>query len=347
MEGYNRQRNTEGAKPEKYRRAEKVLGNSTVKRSIQRMLLALTSLIHGDSDYTDLPISPKDLSTQRESTNNPKVEKILKDSFRVEGNSSLEDARLIFVGDVHSEVESGEDINQLLKLLARNGDVILIEGEEAGKIIDQKDLVFTDGVNAKILVTGWDNLILRDKSASNVKELIRLKYVILETQNDEVARKLEAQFWEIKKDIDQMVLQRDDTLLETLKKYGSYQRVFIICGPKHAHDPKVIEFSQQGPYVILNPVRKSTPGSAERYFSGGGSSANHEGQPEKLPGVYVVQLSNGTTTYLGESWFVGGENAQVGDELEINLNAAGVFDREMRLKEGFEEGRKYKILEIK
>lgn len=87
------------------------------------------------------------------------------------GNTQIEEADIICLGDNHSVFYDDARRFWLLEVLAKDGDLILVEGVEANELIDKKDHDWTSLLDIDVSVRGWDNQGLREQIANMQKEL--------------------------------------------------------------------------------------------------------------------------------------------------------------------------------
>ena len=245
------------------------------------------------------------------------------------------------LGDVHSEVESSISISQALERLAEPGDIVLVEAFPQGEVISAKSTAFTQGLPPDVRVMGWDDTELADQTIANIRKLIDIRGAIKKADGAERDR-LEAEFWNLKKKTDRLsVVKRNKFLMKALdetKVDNSIPRVFVIAGTRHFRHPEMKKYLQRSKYLVFVPQVQKDTRRGIAYF--------REDAEQDQSRVFTVELPNGSKRLLGEDWFINGKAAQLGDEMTLDPATGGQNDKADLKKEGFEYGRKYRILRV-
>lgn len=182
---------------------------------------------------------------------------------RIGGNRSITTARVIGLGENHSEQSHPELIGRFIDAFAQEGDVVLLEGVERGKEVfkGRSSTHERFQLPTRVHAIGWDDLALRAEAVRMYKEgaliidemreaadakdydrfdKVNARRLALEEQREEVSGR-----------------KRNLSLLQTLARVRTEfpgRKVFIIAGRNHlTEDAHVTEELERLPYVVLKP----------------------------------------------------------------------------------------------
>lgn len=285
----------------------------------------------------------------------------------VASNSDINKAEIICFGDEHTSFRDDISVTDTINTLAKDGDIILVEGKPSGKEIDKNECIHTDGIKANVIVMGWDDIQLRDQSASMVRQMMDTndKYEKAKSEgNLEEATGYGIILDKLMQSTDNIAIyQRNQCLINTIQKVKfTGKHIFIICGSNHYDEQLLVKFLSGYKYCVLIPKgSKADYNDAVRYFNGGGTSIN-QGDDNKSAitanitlgenynhhnnKIITIKLSDGSLYCLGDNWFLNGRNAKVGDLIYIDPEAGTDQDREGLSVKGILVNNVYKIINI-
>jgi hypothetical protein len=167
----------------------------------------------------------------------------------VAGNSEIGAARVIGLGEEHGDMAQMQRAIDLINKYAKDGDIILMEGLDAGTIGNKEDYVPTHGIKPNVTVMGWDKVPLITRSLELVRQFI--------DSNFDPA--VDAR---VAPELNNLTRQRDMSLVQTLssqlQRPGDH-RVFILAGFEHFNPKRstlnYIMGTQNVPHLLLKPVR--------------------------------------------------------------------------------------------
>ncbi len=140
----------------------------------------------------------------------------ISDTFeQVGGNTELADARIVFLGNRHTnEVHSVQNA-QLIDSIAEDGDIVLVEEIQANQEIKKKEYEYTKLISKEVRVFGWDDKISYDKAVKDAMTLFTLYDKMKEahrTNNEQESNTIYSQFVDLNKEMKDLTRKRNEKL---------------------------------------------------------------------------------------------------------------------------------------
>lgn len=181
--------------------------------------------------------------------------------FKIGGNCSIDEANIIFLGEVH-EPWAKYVVGDFVNKYARQGDIVLVERVAFGEKPPIKEIQpynFTD----KVKIFGWDDMTLvesvyrlREEKNEVKKELEKMRK--LKCEKDEVDRFESEINFLCEKEWGIMINQRNLSLIRAFKstrKQFPYEQIFLSAGNWHfKEDSHIVEELEQDKYFALETV---------------------------------------------------------------------------------------------
>jgi hypothetical protein len=271
---------------------------------------------------------------------------------RAEGGAPFAQSRAILVGNTHEKHDS--EVSGLLEGMARDGDTILLEGHERGKVLDNligecdEEFIYPylwgiRNAGTRVRVRGADDTEKRDMAAGMVRQFIRDVDAMRagKLDNDGLARISIA-----KHQIDGLNRERDYVFCQEIASTPG--RAFMVVGSEHIRESGLRDCLRDAgvPYTALVPLEdRSSVEHSRKYFGAGQATA----APRNI--VIDIDAPEGRKS-LGYAWFGRGgrtftfeeaEGIRPGDEIEF-VGTDNANDRAIYLPMGIEVGRKYRVL---
>lgn len=186
------------------------------------------------------------------------------------GNTKLAKAQIILLGEAHIP-QHHKDIVDFINAYAKDGDIVLVEGVQAGQELDKDQYAdmeqrrrggeprsFTNDVK----IYGWDDIESQHEEVE-IRQMLN-KIDKLKVKGEDLSRKqaiqsrLQVQYQEI---FPKTLEKRNETMLETInnKRNGfSNKRLFIIAGENHFTESRVQEKLKGQLYIVLRANYKPT-----------------------------------------------------------------------------------------
>lgn len=325
------------------------------------------------------PLEKKQNNIQSQNGSIDSLDSFVKAHFNcVSGFNNISDAQIIMLGENHLAPTDGIFIEDLINKLAKDGDVILLEGFKSGQVVSKNDCIHN--FRANVLVMGWDNLAEHGKAVGMVRKLWDLYHQIASEKNPAKRASLDKKFWELKTACDRVtLLQRNASLIRTICGAPRGKKVFVIAGSLH-FDPKNLNPKTSlgtSKYTILIAKHKGSVSleQSEAYFTGRQVSTPQSvkaqdisephlpklefqtsRQVNKTPTNYVFEIkyASGKLESLGIGWFTDAKKTEIKiDDIKksrINIGDTVYFnesgDLEMFNQNGLRSGTPCKILGI-
>jgi hypothetical protein len=145
------------------------------------------------------------------------------DFKKIGGNTELEDAKVVFIGENHKNPVHLEKSAKLIEALAKDGNVIVMleEHESETEIAVEETYRFASRLShdarKTIRVIGWDNLHLQDQSDLLARRLERLKKN--RNENEDLTGNKEEEIKNLEEKLqDVAIIKRNKHLVKTLDK---------------------------------------------------------------------------------------------------------------------------------
>ena len=185
----------------------------------------------------------------------------------ISGSESLEDAKIILLGENHENLNHMTINSLIIDMLAETGDIVLLEGSASDAGLDQDCFSLTFTVSVKLKISGWENMDAHKRAGALIdkrKELgeeLKQKAEVMGSNitfyETEVKNSL-SEFILLYESMDQTVLfERNDYLMESvvsqvIKNPG--KRVFVQMGLNHiTKDPRVGELLSAFGFIAIKP----------------------------------------------------------------------------------------------
>jgi hypothetical protein len=215
-------------------------------------------------------ISSSDVSTYVEASGLPKIssDKLtkslsaypflqLKEILPPEGTATINDARIIFLGDSnHTDDKMRLLYQKFIEAVAKDGDIVLIEAKPCLVLQDSRKMRATSSISKKILVYGWDDyekwkqgieLIQVCRKCYEVEE--RLKIQPKSDANDTLINKLGLKLDECMEKFKVLTPERDASLIKAVQtcflNLKPLQRIFVIAGKAHLKPENIHHFKSE------------------------------------------------------------------------------------------------------
>jgi hypothetical protein len=214
----------------------------------------------------DQPEHPKHSEIDKgesQDSNESQVKNLIKEFRQTGGNTSLEHAKIICLGDLHTDERHHKLNAQLIDIVAKDGDIILLEGEPAHQEYTQADIqedARTRPISKKVRVFGWDNIKLKDTAI----DIARERQSILNTiengnLSQEKCNKLQHKRKDLYKELLSIaVIERNKTLAEVIEhksKEFPNSKIFALAGRQHfISDDEFTRYLGTKPYISFEPA---------------------------------------------------------------------------------------------
>jgi hypothetical protein len=176
------------------------------------------------------------------------------------GNSNLQEAKIVCLGEAHIAEEHRNAITKLINSIAKTNDIVLVEGMQSTEEEYYKLCRSTKTIKKQVKVFGWDNMTLLDKMHLQIKEWYPLSDQLrtLSDQSKEFhqgSQNLKA----ISEEFIALATERNksmgDTIDYMIKKYPD-KRIFVIAGMDHFTDGPILKEArlEDKSYIILIPL---------------------------------------------------------------------------------------------
>lgn len=213
-------------------------------------------------------------------------------NFSIIGNSDLENARIIGMGDIHSTITDDAKYIMLLQKILKPGDIILLEGYNDSADQDVKKmyaLLIPDNISKNsIKIEGWDdtdlvkrgleiidsidklNKKIKKNTAEGERYIKRLENanpanlsVVLKyhSESNKLHKETQKLYEEKQKLIDEfkeIVQKRDKLLICCLEKkknsLGFNNKIFVMAGEDHFNNKPLLDLLSSTKYILLNNI---------------------------------------------------------------------------------------------
>jgi hypothetical protein len=153
---------------------------------------------------------------------------------RVAGGASLQDARVIGLGDFHTDKTRIAQAAAIIDKYGNEGDIVLIEGLASGKVVPQADYLATHGIQKQVTVMGWDNMAALEQSVGVLEAFVKLQKSA--ASPDEKLRSEQP----LTKRLNQLTHDRNRTLVsnivQALNPPTPGRKVWVLAGTAHLSD---------------------------------------------------------------------------------------------------------------
>jgi hypothetical protein len=205
----------------------------------------------------------------------PPLGKNIEDYFKIiKSVPNLEDAKIIFVGEVHTDSPSQIWSASLINRMIRKGDVVLFEGLQSGTPVDDVALLLiSDIVGTREYEKRKSHRIYKSTSLGGLRYKClsyadKIKAFLVHNKLN--LAQGEGYFWDLGYDgLDDFESRRNEEMVKTIKRYTtSNGRVFVIAGALHIPH---YEFAEK--MKIEEERHRRTPSltSLDRFLSSFGS----------------------------------------------------------------------------
>lgn len=187
-----------------------------------------------------------------------------RDLFDIRGNvDSLERAKITYLCETHTKLREMLSIGHYLRINAKPGDVVYLEGTQSGQPVDIRNNQFLQGVQEGVKVIGWDDMKAFEEGERLYDQLDRLNSEIESDKVQEVEKMiLRIQRSDLLRKIhDIAIVRRNKSLIDTLspimrveEEESTDRRFFVVLGQNHIEkDESVTVFSKEIPHAVLIP----------------------------------------------------------------------------------------------
>lgn len=233
----------------------------------------------------DIPNWPKDIEYYHRNI------KLLDNFEQIDGKTEILDAKVICLGENHADDTHHRHIIQLINSTAKDGDLLLVEGLEAGQEVEKESwqhqranslaslfdnqeeaisfLESLPSLSKNVRVIGWDNIAVHNNPETDPKKEMQIHADITQAQqtgNWEKLVTLENQRELLYKKMLSDLTKRNKSLVDTIDIMRSNfqdKRIFVIGGGDHfTKDPTLIEKLEKQPYIALQPIYEISPEQA-------------------------------------------------------------------------------------
>jgi hypothetical protein len=205
----------------------------------------------------------------------PPLGKNIEDYFKIIKNvQNLEDAKIIFIGEDHTDSPSQIWSASLINRMIRKGDIVLFEGLQSGTPVDDVALqIISDIVGTREYEKRKSHRIYKPTSSGGM----RLKCLLYADKIKEflVHNKLNLKqgkgfFWDLERDeLAHNEIERNEEMVKTIRRYiSSNGRVFVIAGALHLPH---YEFAKNMKFEDEWHARTRSPTSLDRFLSSPGA----------------------------------------------------------------------------
>ncbi|MFA5103712.1 MAG: hypothetical protein WC527_00815 [Candidatus Margulisiibacteriota bacterium] len=258
------------------------------------------------------------------------VEAFVKENFDIDpqSNSDISSAKVICLGDPQHTSNLDEAFNsELLRLIARTGDVVLMERVPFLEFAKKREFMETGSVTSDIMVIGWDNVRLTLRCL----EIARTLLDTVNTKQD--ADRLFAE-------LDEAVKGRNKSMLSTINTVSAPCRIIVLAGRGHfTGDTELIDGIKRSKnsVVILSPKTRSfdDKNTIRKYFCGSFGDKNNLMLTIERPGRLDARIWCG--------FFESGSDARKGSTVCLR---AGALSAANMAHFGLKEMIHYKIKDI-
>jgi hypothetical protein len=232
-------------------------------------------------DHTDHAGSSKGDKRESQDSNESQVKNLVKEFHQTGGNTSLEHAKIICLGDLHTDERHHKLNAQLIDIIAKDGDIILLEGEPAHQEYNQTGIqedARTSPISKKVRVFGWDNTKLKNIAISIARERQSILNTIEnENLSQEELNNLQHKRKDLYRELQSIaVIERNKTLAEVIEhksKEFSNSKIFVLAGRQHfISDDKFTRYLGTKPYISFEPAvtlsAKEKKERKQQYYSG-------------------------------------------------------------------------------
>jgi hypothetical protein len=214
-------------------------------------------------DQSDHAGSSEADKRKSQDSNESQVKNLVKEFRQTGGNTSLEHAKIICLGDLHTDERHHKLNAQFIDIAAKDGDVILLEGEPAHQEYSQADIqgdARTSPISKKVRVFGWDNIELKDSAINIARERQNILNTI---ENGNLSQEELDNLQHKRKDLYKKlqsiaVVERNKTLAEVIEhksKEFSNSKIFVLAGRQHfISDDELTRYLGTKPYISFEPA---------------------------------------------------------------------------------------------
>jgi hypothetical protein len=170
----------------------------------------------------------------------------------VDGNSSVEQAQIILLGEQH--YTSNYLSNQaFINKFGNDGDIVLIETLESGEETQKTDTYFTNFITKNVNVFGWD-----DENLFEIGRKHALAQIIARARQDKQSEMTASV------GVSQQVYGRNQKLIETVGTFinSTTKKIWVLGGYAHfTKNPQLLKLLKSHQFISLIP-EKSPPHTA-------------------------------------------------------------------------------------
>jgi len=170
------------------------------------------------------------------------------------GHTDLARAQIIFLGEIHVAQYHKALIFDFVNAHINDGDIILVEGVQAGEELDRFEYVHNDTIHTlskEHRIYGWDDVKLQTKQFEILSKFFQLRDIFSETQAKDVPIEIEI----LRNYCDKLTVQRHEKMLETINKITTFfpdNRIFVIADKYHFANSMIQEGMEDRLYTILS-----------------------------------------------------------------------------------------------
>jgi uncharacterized iron-regulated protein len=237
-----------------------------------------------------------DIGSSSYANNNAEIPENFK---HIGGHTELAKVKVILLGEYHIS-QHNKDIVDFIDAHAEDGDIVLVEGWQAGKEMSQYmyaqlkalrvgDLTVDEKARAEkenrqkeafwewtvqgvvkpfkkdVKIYGWDDLEANDETLSVVKKMEELAIKFLIPEN--------VKLWkgkQLDQELDELSATREERMLETINQMRNEfpdKKVFVIAGKSHFTESEIItpHILEKQPYIALTPKYEISQKEAEDF----------------------------------------------------------------------------------
>lgn len=147
-------------------------------------------------------------------------------------------SKIHLIGDIHNRPSILRAQKAILKKMARDGDVILVESNQQLVMLNPKKISWTKELLKDIWVMGWDDLNSIIEANMITKELVESEDILKKPNLDPLTLQIKSlHFAKLVKKMNRYdLINRNNSLEKTVRKVRSHipeKRIFVIAGQSH------------------------------------------------------------------------------------------------------------------